>query len=85
MKQKVTELEVYHSCLTPQQEQVAVVMASGKTITDTASALQISRATIYRLMQNDMFMAYYNMLCSEAKMNGKNGLMALQGKALKRK
>lgn len=81
MKQKVTDLEVYKSGLTPQQEQVAALMASGKTITDTAADLQISRTTIYRLMQDDLFSAFYSLLCREVKLNTRNNLMALQGKA----
>ena len=80
MIQKATDLE-YKSGLTPQQEQAAALLASGKTITDTATDLQVSRATIYRLLQDGLFLAYYNLLCNEVKTNVKNNLFTLQEKA----
>jgi len=83
MKQKETNLAEYKSGLTPLQEQVATFLASGKQITDTANELQISRATIYRLFDNVVFMAYYNLLCYEIKINTKNNLFTLQDKAFK--
>ena len=80
MKQKGTNLE-YKSCLTPLQEKAAAFLANGKTITDTATDLQVSRATVYRLLQDELFLAYYNLLCSEVKINVKNNLFTLQEKA----
>jgi DNA-binding CsgD family transcriptional regulator len=80
MAQKATYSE-HKSCLTPQQEQAAALLASGKTITDTATDLQISRSTVHRLLQDNLFITYYNLLCQEIKINVKNNLFALQKKA----
>ena len=82
MTQKATNTE-YKSGLTPFQEKAAALLVSGKTITDTAIELKVSRATIYRLMQNGLFEAFYNLLCSEAKMSVKSNLFTLQEKAFK--
>jgi len=80
MEQKATDLE-YKNGLTPMQERAAACLASGRTVTDTAADLQVSRATIYRLLQDELFQAYYNFLCSEIKLNVKNSLFTLQKKA----
>jgi hypothetical protein len=80
MKQKATDLE-HKSGLSPFQEQAAALLATGKTVTDTAAALEVSRATIYRLLQDGLFMAYYNLLCQEVQVNLKNHLFTLQEKA----
>ena len=80
MRQNETNLE-YKTGITPHQENVAVSLAGGKTITETAADLNISRATIYRLLNDDLFSAYYQFLCSEIKLNIKNKIFSLQDKA----
>jgi hypothetical protein len=80
MKQKATDLE-HKSGLSPFQEQVAALLSTGKTVTDTAAVLNVSRATIYRLLQDGLFTAYYNLLCQEVQVNLKNHLFTLQDKA----
>ena len=81
MKQNETNLAEYKNGLTPLQEKIAIFLASGKQVTEAANELQVSRATIYRLFQDVVFMAYYDLLCNEIKINTKNNLLSLQGKA----
>ena len=69
--------------LTPQQEKAAVLLASGKTMTETAKAVKIERSTLYQWIEKVNFKAYFNSLIKEIRDNTKNGLFGLIDEAYK--
>lgn len=68
--------------LTPIQEQAAVLLASGNSITDVASQINVNRATIYLWQQKITFQCFYNQQCKVIQDNIKNGLCGLHNEAL---
>ena len=69
--------------LTPQQEKAAVLLASGKTMTETAKEVKIERSTLYQWAEKPNFKAYYNSLVKEIQDNSKNSLFGLIDEAFK--
>lgn len=67
--------------LTPIQEQAAVLMASGETLTAVADKLGINRCTLYKWLDNVAFQCYYNRQCQDVKAEVKNGILGLCGNA----
>lgn len=63
--------------LTPIQEQAAVLMASGETLTAVADKLSINRCTLYKWFENVAFQCYYNRQCQDVKTEVKNGVLGL--------
>ena len=80
-KQKSTELTLVTG-LTPQQEQAAMLLASGESVTDVASVVNVNRATIYLWQQKINFKCFYNQQCKIIQDNIKNGLCGLYDEAL---
>lgn len=68
--------------ITPIQEQAATMLASGKSITEAAEALGISRGTIYAWQEKPNFLCYMNHAAAEIQGNIKNGIFALHTKAI---
>lgn len=68
--------------LTPTQEQGAVLMASGETVTAVADKLNVNRGTIYKWFANVAFQCFYNRQCQDVKDEVKNGVLGLCGDAV---
>ncbi len=81
MQQKSTNLTLVTG-LTPQQEQAAVLLASGESVTEVASKVNVNRATIYLWQQKINFQCFYNQQCQIIQDNIKNGLFGLYEDAL---
>lgn len=81
IKQKSTELTLVTG-LTPQQEQAAMLLASGESVTDVANVINVNRATIYLWQQKINFKCFYNQQCRIIQENIKNGLCGLYDEAL---
>lgn len=60
--------------LTPQQEQAAILLASGEGVTEVADKLNVNRATIYLWQQKINFQCFYNQQCQIIQDNIRNGL-----------
>ena len=69
--------------LTALQEKCAVLLAAGTSITDTASALNLDRGTIYRWQKKITFTCYLNRLQAEAKEVLEGSLFEMKALALK--
>lgn len=84
MKHNLTNLTQVEQVtgLTPQQEQAALLLASGESVTDVASKINVTRATIYLWLQKVGFKCFYNQQCQIIKDNIRNGLCGLYGDAL---
>lgn len=84
MQQNLTKLTPVEQVtgLTPQQEQAALLLASGESVTDVASKINVNRATIYLWLQKVGFKCFYNQQCQIIKDNIRNGLFGLYGDAL---
>lgn len=63
--------------LTPLQEKAALLLVSGKNITEVSNDLNIDRGTLYKWFEKIPFKAFYNKQCKEIKDNIENGLMGL--------
>ena len=63
--------------LTPLQEKAALLLVSGKNITEVSNELSIDRGTLYKWFEKIPFTAFYNKQCKEVKDNIENGLMGL--------
>ena len=63
--------------LTPLQEKAALLLVSGKNITEVTNEISIDRGTLYKWFDKIPFKAYYNKQCKEVKDNIENGLMGL--------
>ena len=68
--------------LTPTQEQAATLLASGVSVTDVATQLDVSRATIYVWQKQTTFKCYFNRRCSDARSSLVVGLYGLANEAL---
>lgn len=68
--------------LTPTQEQAATLLASGVSVTDVASQLDVSRAAIYLWQKQTTFKCYFNRRCSDARNTLVTGLYSLATEAL---
>lgn len=68
--------------LTPTQEQAATLLASGVSVTDVASQLEVSRAAIYLWQKQTTFKCFFNSQCSEARSTLLGGLYGLASEAL---
>jgi len=69
--------------LTPQQEKSAILLASGKTITETAKEVRIERSTLYQWAEKANFRAYFNSLAKQIMEAHKNSLFGLIDEAYK--
>ena len=69
------------SGLTPLQEQAAVLLASGKSITAIAEELEINRSTIYEWQDILTFRCFYNKQCEIIRERIKACLFGVQDKA----
>ena len=69
--------------LTPQQEKAAVLLISGKTMTETAKAVKIERSTLYQWSEKANFRAYYNSLAKQIRDAHKHSLFGLIDEAYK--
>lgn len=68
--------------LTPLQEKAVFLLAGGKTISETAKALNIDRGTLYIWQKNSAFEAFYNLIRNELKKASINQLISLNEEAL---
>lgn len=68
--------------LTPQQEQAAIMLASGKNLTAVARQLNLNRSTLYDWQDNTAFQCFYNQQCQDHKEAVKNALFGLYGQAI---
>lgn len=75
IQQKITEIQ--ESGLTPIQEQTAILLASGKSITEVSETLNINRTTIYQWKNKVTFQCFFNFQRAESKELLRNGLFAL--------
>ena len=68
--------------LTPIQEQAAILLASGESITSVSEKLNLNRSTIYQWQQKVTFRCFFNFQKQEIKNNLLNGLFGLYKEAL---
>lgn len=68
--------------LTPIQEQTAILLASGETITAVAEQLSLNRGTIYKWQKQIAFNCFFNRQCADSKSNLIIGLFGLAHEAL---
>lgn len=68
--------------LTPQQEQAAMMLATGETITAVAAKLNLNRCTLYEWQKLLPFQCFLNKQAADYRDNLKNGLYALASDAL---
>lgn len=68
--------------LTPQQEQAAMMLATGETITAVAAKLSLNRCTLYEWQKLLTFQCFLNKQAADYRDNLKNGLYALANDAL---
>lgn len=68
--------------LTPQQEQAAIMMASGESMTAVARQLNLNRSTLYEWQENTAFQCYYNQQCQDHQQAVKNALFGLHSTAI---
>ena len=80
-KQETTESTLITG-LSPTQEQVAILLASGESVTDVANKMNINRTTIYLWQQKINFQCFYNQQCKIIQDNIRNGLCGLYKEAL---
>ena len=83
-QQKPTEKSVNASTgLTPIQEQAALLLASGETITAVATKLEVNRCTLYEWQKLVTFQCYFNQQATDYRDSLRNGLFGLADEALK--
>jgi hypothetical protein len=68
--------------LTPLQEKVATLLATGESISSIAEKLDLNRGTIYQWQQKLAFQCYFNFQRLQAKETLQNGLYGLYSNAL---
>ena len=68
--------------LTPQQERFITLLISGKTISDIAIELEVSRPTLYEWQRLETFQARYNQLTTEIKSTVESGLIGMYSEAI---
>lgn len=76
-----TTAEIVDFGLTASQIEAARMLAAGDTVTATADALNISRATLYRWQLLPVFYCYLNTLRNEARKLAENSLFSLVSEA----
>lgn len=83
-QQKTTDLAgVSHTTgLTPTQEQAAMLLASGETLTAVADKVNVNRSTIYKWQALITFQCFFNRQCADLRSNLRNGLFGLADEAL---
>ena len=83
-QQKATENAEVNATtgLTPIQEQAAILLASGDTITTVAEKIGVNRSTLYKWQMKVTFQCFFNRQCKDYKDNLRNGLFGLAGEAL---
>lgn len=79
--QKPTFLEK-KTGLTPIQEQAAMLLASGKTISEVSGQLNINRGTLYLWFEKLTFQCFYNTIMKEIQNNIRDGIFSLYSEAL---
>ena len=80
-EQKSTQLTQVTG-LTPAQEQAALLLASGESVTDVAEKVNVTRATIYACQQKITFICFFNQQCQMIKDSIRNGLCGLYANAI---
>ena len=68
--------------LSPLQEKAVYLLASGKSITETANELKTDRATLYNWQKQLEFEAFYNKVRYELQLQTKNELLNLYSTAM---
>lgn len=68
--------------LTPQQEQAAMMLASGENLTAVARQLNLNRSTLYEWQANTAFQCFYNQQCQDHQQAVKNALFGLHSRAV---
>lgn len=68
--------------LTPLQEQAAMMLATGETITAVAAKLNVNRCTIYEWQRLITFQCFLNKQADDYRESLKNGLFGLASDAL---
>ena len=68
--------------LTALQEKCAILLASGRRITDAAQELGTSRASIYRWLEQAAFLCFYNQMKKEVQQYVEGALLDLHQQAL---
>jgi len=68
--------------LTAIQEQAAILLASGDSVTEVAEKVNVNRTTIYQWQQKISFKCFYNQQCQIIQDNIRNGLCGLYAEAL---
>jgi len=83
-RQNPTETGINASTgLTPIQEQAALLLASGETITEVANKLELNRCTLYEWQKLITFKCYFNQQATDYRDSLRNGLFGLADEALK--
>ena len=88
MKQDLTKsaqvMQVAHpdTGLTALQEKCAILLASGRRITDAAKEVGTSRASIYRWLEQAAFLCFYNQMKKEVQQYVEGALLDLHQQAL---
>lgn len=70
------------SGLTPIQEQAAIMLASGTTISEVSTKLNVNRSTIYIWLDKVTFQCYYNMQIQDIQNTIRNGIFSLYETAI---
>lgn len=68
--------------LTPLQEQAAILLASGETITAVAAKMSLNRGTLYEWQKLITFQCFLNQQATDYRDNLRNGLYGLAHDAL---
>ena len=88
MKQDLTKsaqvMQVAHpdTGLTALQEKCAILLASGRRISDAAKEVGTSRASIYRWLEQAAFLCFYNQMKKEVQQYVEGALLDLHQQAL---
>lgn len=83
MQQNATDLEVLsESGLTPIQEQAAILLASGESVSSVSQMVGVNRSTLYLWQQKVTFQCFFNQQHQEAKSTMINSLFGLYGDAI---
>lgn len=77
----LTEID-HQTGLTPTQEQAAILLASGETLTAVAEKVNVNRSTIYKWQALITFQCFFNRQCADYRANLRNGLFGLADEAL---
>lgn len=72
-----------HTGLTPTQEKAATLLASGVSVTDVATQLDVARSTLYVWQKQTTFKVFFNRRCSDARSTLVVGLFGLADEALR--